>query len=105
MTVWNGMCLKIKFEYFSLDLKPSFLLSFSESLSLDDVPMPEIYLTSEDNAYGIIYGEWPDGEFLGLKLGVTENSKLVRIRPTKQVYLATTCKEASFYESFGIGRY
>ena len=70
-----------------------------------DIPGIHVYMTSEDNAYGIIYGEWPDGEFLGLKLGVTENSKLVRIRPTKQVYLATTCKEASFYESFGIGRY
>ena len=68
-----------------------------------DIPGIHVYLTSEDNAYGIIYGEWPDGEFLGLKLGVTENSKLVRIRPTKQVYLSSTCRDASFYQSFGLG--
>ena len=68
MTVWNGMCLKIKFEYFSLDLSPSFYLSFSKSLSLDEVPMPEVYLTSEDNAYGIVNYGWANGEELKINL-------------------------------------
>ena len=68
MTVWNGICVKIKFEYFSLDLQPSFYLSFSKNLSLDDVPMPEIYLTSEDNAYGIINYGWANGEELKIDL-------------------------------------
>ena len=68
MTVWNGICVKIKFEYFSLDLSPSFYLSFSKSLSLDEVPMPEIYLTSEDNAYGIINYGWANGEELKIDL-------------------------------------
>ena len=68
MTVWNGMCLKIKFEYFSLDLSPSFYLSFSKSLSLNDIPLPEIYLTSEENAYGILNYGWANGE--ELKIGL-----------------------------------
>ena len=68
MTVWNGMCLKIKFEYFSLDLSPSFHLSFSKSLSLNDIPLPEIYLTSEENAYGILNYGWANGE--ELKIGL-----------------------------------
>ena len=67
-TVWNGICLKIKFDFFSLDLKPTFNLAFSTSLSLDDVPMPEIYLTSEDNAYGIINYGWANGEELKIDL-------------------------------------
>ena len=41
-----------------------------------NIPGIHVYMTSEDNAYGIIYGEWPDGEFLGLNLGVTENCML-----------------------------
>ena len=68
MTVWNGMCLKIKFEYFSLDLAPTFNVAFSKSLSLADVPTPEIYLTSEENAYGIINYGWVNGE--ELKIGL-----------------------------------
>ena len=62
------MCLKIKFEYFSLDLNPIFHLSFSQSLSLDEVPMPEIYLTSEENAYGILNYGWANGEELKIDL-------------------------------------
>ena len=68
MTIWNGMCLKLKFEYFSLDLRPSFYLSFSKSLSLDDIPVPEVYLTSEENAYGIINYGWANGEELKIDL-------------------------------------
>ena len=68
MTVWNGMCLKIKFEYFSLDLAPTFNVAFSKSLSLADVPTPEIYLTSEENAYGIINYGWVNGEELKIVL-------------------------------------
>ena len=68
MTIWNGMCLKLKFEYFSLDLRPSFYLSFSKSLSLDDIPVPEVYLTSEENAYGIINYGWANGEELKINL-------------------------------------
>ena len=68
MTIWNGMCLKLKFEYFSLDLRPSFYLSFSKSLSLDDIPVPEVYLTSEENAYGIINYGWVNGEELKIVL-------------------------------------
>ena len=62
------MCLKITFDFFSLDLKPTFKLAFSKSLSLDDVPMPEIYLTSEDNSYGIINYGWANGEELKIDL-------------------------------------
>ena len=62
------MCLKITFDFFSLDLAPTFKLAFSKSLSLDDVPMPEIYLTSEDNAYGIINYGWANGEELKIDL-------------------------------------
>ena len=67
-TIWNGMCLKLKFEYFSLDLSPKFYLSFSESLSFDDIPVPEVYLTSEENAYGIINYGWANGEELKIDL-------------------------------------
>ena len=68
MTVWNGMCLKIKFEYFSLDLAPTFNIAFSKSLTLADVPTPEVYLTSEENAYGIINYGWVNGEELKIVL-------------------------------------
>ena len=68
MTVWNGICLKIKFEYFSLDLSPSFYLSFSKSLSLNDIPLAELYLTSEENAYGILNYGWNKGEELKIDL-------------------------------------
>ena len=68
MTVWNGMCLKIKFEYFSLDLAPTFYIAFSKSLTLADVPTPEVYLTSEENAYGIINYGWVNGEELKIVL-------------------------------------
>ena len=68
MTVWNGMCLKIKFEYFSLDLAPTFNVAFSKSLTLADVPTPEVYLTSEENAYGIINYGWVNGEELKIVL-------------------------------------
>ena len=62
------MCLKIKFEYFSLDLAPTFNIAFSKSLTLVDVPTPEVYLTSEENAYGIINYGWVNGEELKIVL-------------------------------------
>ena len=62
------MCLKITFDFFSLDLAPTFNVAFSKSLSLADVPTPEIYLTSEENAYGIINYGWVNGEELKIVL-------------------------------------
>ena len=79
MTVWNGMCLKIKFEYFSLDLAPTFNIAFSKSLTLADVPTPEVYLTSEENAYGIINYGWVNGEELKIVLEGVEQVLLWNI--------------------------
>ena len=77
LTVWNGMCLKIKFEYFSLDLNPTFHLSFSQFLTFDDIPLPEIYLTSEENAYGILNYGWANGEELKIDLEGVEQVLII----------------------------
>ena len=106
-TVWNGMCLKIKFEYFSLDLNPTFHLSFSQSLSLDEVPMPEIYLTSEENAYGILNYGWANGEELKIDLEGVEQvffgkiQKYLKKISNKFIFLGhkTICNSSKIYQS------
>ena len=92
-TVWNGICLKITFDFFSLDLEPTFKLAFSKSLSLDDVPMPEIYLTSEDNAYGIINYGWANGEELKIDL---EGVEQVVLSWDMKIYLIKICNSNIF---------
>ena len=59
-TIWSGLCYKMTYRNFSLD-KPNFLLKFDTSLASEDIPLAEIYLTSEDNAYGILGNSWNNG--------------------------------------------
>ena len=42
-------------------------LSFNESISYDDLPDVDLFLTSEKNAPGVIHYEWMDGDELHLQ--------------------------------------
>ena len=54
-------------------------LYFNESISFDDLPDLDFYLTSEKNSNGIIFSEWIDGNEEKLsfeKVSSTQNKTL-----------------------------
>ena len=74
-TAWTGLCLKIKMNYFTSTQRAKFILMFNESLKIEDIPTPEIYVTSEDNLNGIIAFGWVNGEELKFTL---EGTRLLK---------------------------
>ena len=63
-TLKNGVCHKIKINYAKSIGKGSCIsiqLVFNESISFEDLPDLDFYMTSEKNSYGIVYNEWMDG--------------------------------------------
>ena len=82
-TVWSGLCYKITFTFFTFD-RPNFSLVFNnETVSLEDIPLPEIYVTSENNAYGILGYGWNNGEELKFALdGSDQDFKLYTFKRT-----------------------
>ena len=55
-----------------------------------------MYITSETNAYGAIFGKWVDADTTGLKLYVSDNRKWIQIKSTQYKYL--NCEKDSFYQ-------
>ena len=60
-TAWSGLCYNITVDFHIIG-RPFFHLKFSESLDSKDIPVPKIYLTSYENAEGIIGHRWNNGE-------------------------------------------
>ena len=99
-TIWSGLCYKITIKNITFN-KPNFNLVFNQSIvSHQDIPLPEIYVTSEDNAYGIIAYGWNNGEELqfsldgydqDFKLHATQH-KLLNATSTCSKYLYDTCE-------------
>ena len=65
-TFYNGICYKITFNYETFQRKPSFYLMFN--VTDEDEPKVSVFLTSEENAIGIIRKHWYNGEPLELEL-------------------------------------
>ena len=54
-TVWSGLCVRITFKKHIPGSYLGMYIDFkNDSLKVSDVPNPVLYVTSEDNAYGII---------------------------------------------------
>ena len=54
-TIWSGLCTRITFKKHIPGNTLSVTIDFkNESLKVSDIPNPVLYVTSEDNAFGII---------------------------------------------------
>ena len=63
LTFWSGNCYKVTFDYKTFERSPLFRLRFNVS---EDVPKVVSYVTSEENAEGIIFTDWRNGKALKL---------------------------------------
>ena len=84
LTVWSGLCYKITLDYFTYD-RIGFELVFDASIASEDIPLPEIYITSEDNAYGILGYGWVNGE--ELKFGLEGYEQDFKLYASKRTFL------------------
>ena len=67
-TAWSGICYKIQLDLHTLHGRPFFGLYFQGSLPKEDLPIPEIFITSKANANGIVGYRWNNGEELKFNL-------------------------------------
>ena len=95
-TVWTGVCSKISFQDFKQESFLSFFVNFNESLSLEDVPQVDIYLTSEDNAYGIMGYGWNMGDELEFTLHGYEQDYKLKTIMYKYLNTSTPCGETIY---------
>ena len=39
-------------------------VSFNEQFDMEDLPNIDIFITSEENSYGVLFADWRDGDVL-----------------------------------------
>ena len=66
-----------------------FILLFEKSLVSEDVPLPNMFVTSEENAYGILFVKWFNGEALHLDAKYPKNYYDLKLIKTKYLKQAT----------------
>ena len=71
VTFYHGICYKITFDYATFLREPFFFLMFN--VTDEDKPRVKLFLTSEENANGIISQDWYNGEPLELEFPHHDN--------------------------------
>ena len=97
LTIFTGLCYKISAN-FLFTTNSTFILEFDNSLDSSDVSLGEIYLTSEDNADGIIDLSWANGK--EVKFSIRDSVHVFKLEAVKTKFLAETsdCLEDKYNE-------
>ena len=64
LTFWSGNCYKVTFDYKTFERNLRFWLRLN--VSMEDVTKAILYITSEENANGVLFDEWKNGRALKL---------------------------------------
>ena len=64
LTFWSGNCYQVTFDYKTFERSPRFWLRLN--VSMEDVTKAILYITSEENANGVLFDEWKNGRALKL---------------------------------------
>ena len=102
ITFLMGYCYKISVANPSVTHSRGFYIHFNESINEKDLPSIKVYVTSEENAYGVVMNKWRNG-----KLATTEINKYmansVSLKQENYEYLSANgkCSQETFYECLG----
>ena len=88
MTLFAGLCYKLSFESFQKKPRTITVEYLKETLSQNNSGYPNLYITSEESAYGILDVKWTNGEELKLNVpinqGYSGSGNLFKLKP-KQI--------------------
>ena len=102
-TLFTGLCYKITPKIkTSGGLPTSFILNFDETMPKYNIPKIEMFLTSEENSYGIISSQWDAGDVFRLDIEPYKRYKYkLQLVPEKYEKLKWTsnCSEDGSYIS------
>ena len=100
-TIYFGICYKISASFNDTALQNVY--TPIKIKANKELPVLNIYITSEENSYGITTSIWMDGEVMKIDLPPMMY-RTIDIKVLKQVYLETgthPCGNNAFYECFG----
>ena len=80
---------------------------FNDSFPKENIPSLQFYVTSENNAFGIIAYQWEDGEALSFEMDKYTLDVNMQLFSEKYSILKSKhdCREESFYECIGTKMY
>lgn len=97
-------CYKITPNFLILGNWIYHIFEFDDKTPLEKLPSLQIYITSENNSYGIVREFWDDGSQLSfrLKLGDVAKKKIL-LHPEKVLNLESKskCRTEPYYECYG----
>ena len=102
-TSYNGDCYKISatFDEYIQSKLTTLILYFNKSIPDEKLPSVKTYITSENNAYGVITVVWSDGK---VTQEIIEKYiyKQINVRSQQTNYLpkVSNCNNESFWECF-----
>ena len=91
LTLYFGICYKISIDFY-ITKHIQFEFMFGDAEWAMNPPTPEIYITSEENAYGILWKNWINGEELKFPINyVTDNDFILKTENTYYLEETTAC--------------
>ena len=88
LTLYFGICYKISIDFY-VTKHIQFEFMFGDAEWAMNPPTPEIYLTSEENAYGILWKNWVNGEELKFPIHYLDDNDFV-LKSENTYYLEET---------------
>ena len=89
LTLYSGLCYKVTFAKFEVKIPPITIEYSKETVANKDHGKPELFLTSNNGANGILDMNWPNGEELKLEMknsfGSLGSDNVFRIFPIEHV--------------------
>ena len=97
-----GYCYKISVANPSVNHNRAFYIYYkNETIAEKDLPTVKVYITSEENAYGVVVTHWRDGKYVTTQID-RNMVNYVALKQDKYQYLAANgkCSHETFYECF-----
>ena len=73
-------------------------VNLDTDIASDDIPMVDVFLSSEDNSFGISMGDWLDGK--RLILTKLQGFRQIEVQPKKVIKKDAQCSQNGFYNCF-----
>ena len=76
-------------------------IDFNENITWNDVPFTEVYMSIEENSFGVTMNDWLDGEYLYFSKIRGYNAYKVQPHKVKKFKSKSNCQDQAFYKCFG----
>ena len=102
ITIW-GTYYKVTANVVNVKL-PNYAfiqIDFNKNFTYNEIPVADLYMSTEENSFGITMKDWLDGQYLYFTKIRSYNAFNVQPHKLRQFKSKSNCQDEAFYKCFG----